>query len=105
MSVNKNLTKVQYEILSLLLRPQSGIDLAVSYEETFSKGIPMGTLYSALRRLGERGYLGVCPPKSKSTDQRYRTFKLKAKGVKALNLHLDHCKTFATKWSQAAARR
>lgn len=63
-------------------RERSGREVAQLYTKEQGKGISYGTLYSALRRLVETGWLETRD--GEDEDGRIRYFKLTGPGIKAL---------------------
>ncbi|MDP1587674.1 MAG: PadR family transcriptional regulator [Prosthecobacter sp.] len=74
---------VEYNLLCALgAREISGRDLAKRYEREQNTSISYGTLYTAMRRLKEGGWVDV--RESDEGDRRVRYFKLSSSGAQHL---------------------
>ncbi|OYW71170.1 MAG: hypothetical protein B7Z37_28515 [Verrucomicrobia bacterium 12-59-8] len=73
----------EFDLLSALgMREVSGRDLAKRYEEETGKSMSYGTLYTAMRRLKDGGW--VTARDDEDGDRRVRYFKLSGAGATAL---------------------
>ena len=73
----------EFDLLSALgMREVSGRDLAKRYESETGKSMSYGTLYTAMRRLKDSGW--VTARDDEEGDRRVRHFKLSDSGAAAL---------------------
>jgi DNA-binding PadR family transcriptional regulator len=73
---------VELQLLALVVRERSGIEVADLYERETKTSISPGTLYTTFRRMREAGW--VSAQDGVDEDGRIRYFKLTAIGATAL---------------------
>lgn len=79
----KNPSELEFRLLSLLAKERTGRELAKMLEKTGGKEIAYGTLYVALGRMREAGWIVARP--DPNGDGRTRLFKIRGEGSAVLS--------------------
>ena len=78
----------ELRLLVLLTREQNGRELAAAFRKSTGKGLSYGTLYTALRRLRERGWVSM--REGSDDDGRIRWFRITGSGTRAVDAAREH---------------
>ena len=82
------LSPVEFKVLALVLQEQTGRNVAHLFRRQTGEQIPHGSLYSALRRMRERGWVRM--RKDRALDPRIRLFVATMDGVRELDRARGH---------------
>ena len=84
----KVLSPTELQLLSLITSERAGREVARLYEGEAGQAISYGTLYTTLRRMRERGWVGM--REDRELDRRIRLFVATMDGVHELDSARGH---------------